>query len=304
MKVLFNTLLAISVAALLGGIITRVRARLSGRRGASVFQHLLNVRLLLRKGSVYSSTTTALFRTAPAVYLGSALLALLFIPVGNLDPLLSFRGDVVVFAYLLGLGRLSLVLAALDTGSSFEGMGASREALYGALIEPALFAVAATLAMVCGYTSLADIFSVMRDLDMQMTIVMVLIAYVLLKIYTVEQGRIPVDDPRTHLELTMIHEAMVLDYSGVDLAMIHIAGWLKGAAVAILAADAIALPLCFKWWTVVPLALAVAAAVGIIESFQARGKLVRNTTYILTVSALAALLLFVAYLLTLNIEIG
>jgi formate hydrogenlyase subunit 4 len=211
---------------------------------------------------------------------------------------------VVVFAYLLGLGRLSLVLAAMDTGSSFEGMGASREALYGALVEPALFAVVATLAMVCGYTSFAEIFSVARDLDMQMTIVMVLLAYVLVKVYTVEQGRVPVDDPRTHLELTMIHEVMVLDYSGVDMAMIHCANWFKGAALAVLAANAVMLPLCFKWWTVAPLSLLVAVIVGVVESSQARGKLVRNTTYILTVSALAALLLFVAYLLTLNIQIS
>lgn len=304
MKEIFNTILMIAIAMLLGGIINRVRSVLSGRRGPSIVQHLHNVALLARKGSVYSPTTTILFRVAPAVYMGSALLALLFIPIGNLDPLLSFRGDVVVFAYLLGLGRLSLVLAAMDTGSSFEGMGASREALYGALVEPALFAVVATLAMVCGYTSFADIFSVARDLDMQMTIVMVLLAYVLVKVYTVEQGRVPVDDPRTHLELTMIHEVMVLDYSGVDMAMIHCANWFKGAALAVLAANAVMLPLCFKWWTVAPLSLLVAVIVGVVESSQARGKLVRNTTYILTVSALAALLLFVAYLLTLNIQIS
>jgi formate hydrogenlyase subunit 4 len=304
MKELFNTILMIAIAMLLGGVITRVRSVLSGRKGPSIVQHLHNVALLARKGSVYSPTTSILFRVAPAVYMGSALLALLFIPIGNIDPLLSFRGDVVVFAYLLGLGRLSLVLAAMDTGSSFEGMGASREALYGALVEPALFAVVATLAMVCGYTSFAEIFSVARDLDMQMTIVMVLLAYVLVKVYTVEQGRVPVDDPRTHLELTMIHEVMVLDYSGVDMAMIHCANWFKGAALAVLAANAVMLPLCFKWWTVAPLSLLVAVIVGVVESSQARGKLVRNTTYILTVSALAALLLFVAYLLTLNIQIS
>ena len=138
MKELFNTILMIAIAMLLGGVINRVRSVLSGRRGPSIVQHLHNVALLARKGSVYSPTTSVLFRVAPAVYMGSALLALLFIPIGNLDPLLSFRGDVVVFAYLLGLGRLSLVLAAMDTGSSFEGMGASREALYGALVEPHL----------------------------------------------------------------------------------------------------------------------------------------------------------------------
>ena len=156
---LLNTLLMVIVALSITGVINRTRALLAGRKGIRFMQHIYNVRLQLRKGAVYSPTTTILFRIAPCVYLGAALMAFLFIPIADLEPLLSFHGDIILVAYLLALARVALVLAALDTGSSFEGMGASREALYGALVEPALMMGMATLALFCGYSSFADIFS-------------------------------------------------------------------------------------------------------------------------------------------------
>ncbi|MDE5622626.1 MAG: NADH-quinone oxidoreductase subunit H, partial [Alistipes sp.] len=154
-----NLLLLLLAALAIPGLINRTRARLAGRKGIRFLQHLYDVRLLLRKGAVYSTTTSALFRLAPSFYLGAALTALLFIPVGDLPPVLSFDGDLVAFAYTLALGRVALVLAALDTGSPFEGMGASREALYGALAEPALLLILATLALVTSFTSFGWIFS-------------------------------------------------------------------------------------------------------------------------------------------------
>ena len=229
---------------------------------------------------------------------------MLFIPVADLYPLISFEGDVICFAYLLALGRVALILAAMDTGSSFEGMGASREALYGALIEPAMMIGFATLAMFCGYTSFADIFAHEQSLNIHLTIVMLLTAYLFIKITFVESGRVPVDDPRTHLELTMIHEVMCLDYCGVDMAMIQIAGWLKTASLSMLAANAIAATGCFHWWLATPLAiLLTGVSVGVVESTQARNKLLRNTTFIVTISALAALIFFIGFLLQLNINI-
>ena len=304
MGILFNTLLMIVVAIAIPGVINRTRALLAGRKGLPFMQHVRNVRLLLRKGTVYSTTTTALFRIAPAVYLGAAIVALLFIPIADLYPLISFEGDVICFAYTLALARVAIILAAMDTGSSFEGMGAAREALYGALIEPALMIGFATLAMFCGYTSFADIYEHEQSFNLHLTIVMFLIAYLFIKITFVESGRVPVDDPRTHLELTMIHEVMCLDYSGVDMGMIHIAGWLKTACFSMIAANAIAATCCFHWWFAVPLAILLTGiSVGIVESTQARNKLVRNTTYIVTISALAALIFFVGYLLQLDINI-
>ena len=304
MGIALNTLLMIVVAVAIPGVINRTRAVLAGRKGVPFTQHLSNVRLLLRKGSVYSTTTTALFRIAPAVYLGAAIVAMLFMPVADLYPLISFEGDMICFAYTLALARVAIILAAMDTGSSFEGMGAAREALYGALIEPALMIGFATLAMFCGYTSFADIFAHEQSFDMHLTIVMLLVAFLFVKITFVESGRVPVDDPRTHLELTMIHEVMCLDYSGIDMGMIHIAGWLKTACFSMIAANAVAATCCFHWWFAVPLAILLTGlSVGIVESTQARNKLVRNTTFIVTISALAALIFFIGYLLKLNINI-
>ena len=304
MGIALNTLLMIVVALSIPGVINRTRAIMAGRKGLPFLQHIRNVRLLLRKGSVYSTTTTALFRIAPAVYLGAAIVAMLFMPVADLYPLISFEGDVICFAYTLALARVAIILAAMDTGSSFEGMGAAREALYGALIEPALMIGFATLAMFCGYTSFADIFAHEQSFNAQLTIVMFLIAYLFISIAFVESGRVPVDDPRTHLELTMIHEVMCLDYSGIDMGMIHITGWLKTACFSMIAANAIAATCCFHWWFAVPLAILLTGiSIGVVESTQARNKLVRNTTFIVTISALAALIFFIGFLLQSDINI-
>ena len=241
---------------------------------------------------------------APAVYLAAAITATLLIPVADLEPIISFEGDIICFAYTLALARAALILAAMDTGSSFEGMGASREALYGALIEPALMIGFATLAMFCGYTTFADIFAVKQSFDLHLTLVMLLAAYLFLRITFVEAGRVPVEDPRTHLELTMIHEVMCLDYGGIDMLMIRIGGWLKTAAFSMIAANAIATVSCFKWWFAAPVAiLLTGVSVGIVESTQARNKLSRNTTFMVTISALAALIFFIGYLLQLDINI-
>ena len=303
MAIVLNTLLIIVTALAIPGVINRTRAILAGRKGLPFTQHLRNVNVLLRKGAVYSTTTTALFRIAPAIYLGAAIVATLMIPVADLYPLISFEGDVICFAYTLALARVAIILAAMDTGSSFEGMGAAREALYGALIEPALMIGFATLALFCGYTSFADIFEHELSFDLHLTIVMLLTAFLFVKITFVESGRVPVDDPRTHLELTMIHEVMCLDYSGIDMGMIHIAGWLKTACFSMIAANAVTATCCFHWWCAVPLAILLTGlSVGIVESTQARNKLSKNTTYIVTISALAALIFFIGFLLKLNIN--
>lgn len=303
MAIVLNTLLIIVTALAIPGVINRTRAILAGRKGLPFTQHLRNVNVLLRKGAVYSTTTTALFRIAPAIYLGAAIVATLMIPVADLYPLISFEGDVICFAYTLALARVAIILAAMDTGSSFEGMGAAREALYGALIEPALMIGFATLALFCGYTSFADIFEHEQSFDLHLTIVMLLTAFLFVKITFVESGRVPVDDPRTHLELTMIHEVMCLDYSGIDMGMIHIAGWLKTACFSMIAANAVTAICCFHWWCAVPLAILLTGlSVGIVESTQARNKLSKNTTYIVTISALAALIFFIGFLLKLNIN--
>ena len=187
---------------------------------------------------------------------------------------------------------------------SFEGMGASREALYGALVEPALLLTTATLALMTGHTSFAAIFSAATPVEVRFTIILLLLGYLLTKIFIVEQGRIPVDDPRTHLELTMIHEAMVLDYSGFDLALITLAGWIKAGLLAVLAASAFASVLYWDTIVVLLLGLAAGLAIGIVESFLARSRMARNSTYIVTILAVALVAFVIAFLLLNQIRIG
>ncbi len=292
------TLLLLAIlSAMIPGVVNRLRARLAGRKGVSFWQHIHNVELLFKKGAVYSTATTALFRIAPSVYLACSMLVLCFVPVGDLPPLISFKGDFVVVAYLLALSRLALILGAMDTASSFEGMGASREALYGALVEPALFMILGAMAMVTGQPSLGAMAQGAAQGGTEIWIVLLLLFYLMVKVITVEAGRVPVDDPRTHLELTMIHEVMELDYCGVDLAMIRMGGWLKTGALAAIASAALAGSLPMPTLFSVALVLMVGVLIGGVESFQARNRLSRNTTWILTILSLSVIVFMTAFIL-------
>ena len=299
-----SVVLNLFVALMLPGIIVRTRALLAGRKGAPFYQHISRLGALLCKAPVYSSATGFVFRLAPVVYLASTVAAMLLVPVGDFSAVLAFNGDIVLFCYLLALGRVMLILAAMETGSSIDGMGASREALYGALLEPALFLVAGTLALVSDSLSFSQVFAGVGSGTPEMVVVMVLVMYALFKIMLVEAGRIPVDDPRTHLELTMIHEAMVLDYRGFDLALITLAGWSKAGLLAVLAASAFASVLYWDTIVVLLLGLAAGLAIGIVESFLARSRMARNSTYIVTILAVALVAFVIAFLLLNQIRIG
>jgi formate hydrogenlyase subunit 4 len=220
-------LLALGLAPLLLGITTRTKAVVAGRIGPPLLQPYYDLMKLMRKSTVYSRTTTWVFRAGPVVGLAAVILATAFVPFGSLPALLSFPGDVVLFAYLLALTRFLTVIAALDTGSSFEGMGASREVTFSTLAEPALLLGLAAVARRTGSLSLSGMVShVTPGAWAQAAPTLALVVAALLIVFLAENGRIPVDDPTTHLELTMIHEVMVLDYGGPDLALI-----LYGAAV-------------------------------------------------------------------------
>lgn len=299
-----SLVLNLFVALMLPGMIVRTRALLAGRKGAPFYQHISRLGALLCKAPVYSPATGFVFWLAPVVYLASTVAAMLLVPVGDFSAVLAFNGDIVLFCYLLALGRVMLILAAMETGSSIDGMGASREALYGALLEPALFLVAGTLALVSDSLSFSQVFAGVGSGTPEMVVVMVLVMYALFKIMLVEAGRIPVDDPRTHLELTMIHEAMVLDYSGFDLALITLAGWIKAGLLAVLAASAFASVLYWDTIVVLLLGLAAGLAIGIVESFLARSRMARNSTYIVTILAVALVAFVIAFLLLNQIRIG
>jgi formate hydrogenlyase subunit 4 len=230
------------------------------------------------------------------VGLASAAAALIFLPLGNLPALLAFPGDFILFAYLLCLMRFFTVLAALDTGSSFEGMGASREVLFSALAEPALFLGLAAIAAQTRSLSLSGMVGGISASSWAAEgPALALVCAALFVVLLAENSRIPVDDPNTHLELTMIHEVMVLDHCGVDFAFIQygaalklwvLGGLLVGIAVPVRTGDAF---LDLGAFLIGMLILAV--MIGIVESSMARLRLTRVPAFILGAAALAALAL-------------
>jgi len=205
MKMIYP-ILSIILAPLLFGVINKTKAFFAGRTGQPVFQLYFDLLKLLRKGAVYSQTTTWIFRIAPIVGLVSVMITAYII-----SGALSFDGDIILFVYLLGLMRFFTIIAALDTGSSFEGMGASREAWFGLLAEPALFLALFTLIKITGYLSLSGMLGhITPEIWNKYGVSLIMVSITILIIFLVENSRIPFDDPNTHLELTMIHEVMVL----------------------------------------------------------------------------------------------
>jgi formate hydrogenlyase subunit 4 len=289
----FGIILILLTALLFPGIISWVKARLVGRKGPSLFLPYFQVLRLLKKGSVYSRTTGFLFGFAPVLNLSVMLVAILFLPLGGTKGLLSFTGDFVFVAYLFALGRFFMVLAAMDTGSGFEGMGANREALYGMLVEPAFFLIIGTLALLTGYTSFYNLFDTFHNSGFINNAIALLMAYVLIWVSMVENSRLPVDDPKTHLELTMVHEVMILDHSGFDLALFHIANALRFAFFGILITN-LMIPsgssALFFLSAYLLFQAVYASLVGGLETFRARNKIAKNPQWIITLSAIGILI--------------
>ena len=297
---MISILLIVVSALFFVGIITKIKAKIAARKMPSILQPLYDVMRLFKKGAVYSSTTSLIFKIAPIVYFSSVLVALFFIPFGGKAGLLSFHGDFVFFAYLLAIGKFMMIIAAMDTGSGFEGMGANREALYSMLVEPAFFILAGSVALFTNHISFHELFAhfhISSNLSYAISIVAI---YVLIYIAMVENSRMPVDDPKTHLELTMLHEVMVLDNSGFDLALIHIATWLKFAIYGSLISNFI-IKSTWNLYEQIALYLGVqiafACLVGILEAFKARNKMNKNPQWIIVLSAIAV----VSFLTTLII---
>ncbi|HEU0265894.1 MAG TPA: NADH-quinone oxidoreductase subunit H [Geobacterales bacterium] len=290
---LIHLLLMLFMPPLLFGVIGKTKAAFSGRVGAPYLQPYHDLFRLWRKGAVFSSSTTFLFRAGPIVSLAAIVTAGLLIPLGSHLPPLSFTGDMIFFAYLLALARFFTMAAALDTGSSFEGMGAAREASFACLAEPTLFFALVVLARLSGSLTLSSMLtgSFSRSWDTTGAAIVLLVA-ALFVVLLVENCRIPFDDPTTHLELTMIHEVMVLDHSGPLFGFIQYGATLK---LFILGAFFLNIALPFSccndmanWLFFIAAMLALAISIGVIESVMARLRLLRIPQLLVAATILAA----------------
>ena len=278
---------------LLIGLIAKVKAFFAGRNGPPVLQPYFDLIKLVRKGTVISRTTTWVFRLGPVAGVLTAVLAGLMVPLGGVAAPVSFTGDLLLAAYLLALGRFCTILSALDTGSAFEGMGASREAAYSCLAEPALFLGFVALALLMPKGEALTLANLLTAAPHGWSLIaggMALVVAAWAVVLLVENCRIPFDDPNTHLELTMIHEVMVLDHSGPPLGLI-----LYGAAVKFTVIGMLLLGLLLPRTgdLAADLALgvggllAVAVGVGVIESSMARLRLLRIPLLLVSAGLLA-----------------
>lgn len=291
---MISFILMIVASLFVSGIIVRTKSMMSGRKGPGIMQPMKDIVRLLKKGTVYSNTTSWVFRVAPTIYFSSILMAMTLLPLGGSRGLLSFNGDFVFFAYVLATGKFFNIIAALDTGSSFEGMGASREALFSMLAEPAFFILMGSLGLLTGATSFEAIFQALHFGSYVTYALGIIGTFILLMLTMIENSRMPIDDPKTHLELTMIHEVMILDNSGFDLGLILQATNFKFVIYGTLIANMFMgnLPL----YDTIPLFFIIQTAfgisIGLIESFMARYRMGHNAQFVLILSSLSLLILF------------
>jgi formate hydrogenlyase subunit 4 len=224
---LAQLVLVLVLAPLLTGVTRKIRSRLLRRTGPSVFQPYRDLLKLIRKEAVVAENASWLFRVAPYVIFATTWLAAALVPTFAAGLTFSAAADVIVIVALLGTARFFLALAGLDVGTSFGGIGSSREMMFASLAEPAMLLVVFTVSLFAGSTQLSSISAYMTGPEVGLNISLALALVALIIVSLAENARIPVDNPATHLELTMVHEAMILEYSGRHLAVIEAAASLK-----------------------------------------------------------------------------
>jgi formate hydrogenlyase subunit 4 len=224
---LLQMTLVIALAPGLTGLIRKVKARLTRRRGAPILQPYFDLARLARKEAIVADSATSYFRVAPYLIFASTWVAAALVPTFATGLLFSWSADLIAIVALLGFGRFALTLAGMDVGTSFGGLGASREAMFATLAEPAMMSIVFCLALLAGSTQLSTIAEFMTTHDVGLRVTLGMAAVALVMVALAENGRVPIDNPATHLELTMVHEAMILEYSGRHLALIELAAMLK-----------------------------------------------------------------------------
>lgn len=287
---LVNLIILLFVPFIMMGLIKKTKAFWAGKKGPSIFQPLHDFVRLIKKDFVISKTTSFVFNIAPIFAISTVLFAAMFAPLATGKPLIIIPAGVIVFAYTLGLGKFMSLVAAMDTGSSFEGMGASREACFTSIVEPAFFMLMASIMVLTGnytFESLSNIIANAGNYGILITIFAVIVLFIML---LVEGSRVPVDDPATHLELTMIHEVMILDNSGSDLALYSWANGIKMLLISSLIACMVIphnLPILIHVLCYLLVAGIISIAIGTVESGMARIRMSHVFEFIFIMSSLA-----------------
>lgn len=300
---LFCFIFALIACPALIGIINKVKAFFAGRKGPRLLQLYYDIFKLLRKDRILSETSTCIMELGPIVNLGAIITAAFLMPAAGAASPLGFNGDIILFFYLFALGRIVTIFTALDTGSAFEGMGASREAQFSAIVEIVVFTIITFLALVStGEFSLGLIQSIsIANTGIGLSVTpLLLIAVAFFLVILCENCRVPFDDPETHLELTMIHEAMILDNAGPDLAIIHYAAalklWIMSGFLVLLIMPRLIANTAATFFIYHIGIILIAIIIGVVESILARARFVKIPQLLLsafTISLIAIFLLAV-----------
>jgi formate hydrogenlyase subunit 4 len=252
-------LLVLLLAPLLTGIVRKVKARFLRRQGPPLIQAYLDLVRLMRKEVVLAHSASWLFRVIPYLIFAATWVAASLVPTFQTGLMFSWSADLIAIIALIGSARFFLALAGLDVGTSFGGIGSSREVMIASLAEPAMIMIVFTLALVAGSTQLSTMAAYMVSSEVGLRVSLGLALLALIMVAVAENARIPIDNPATHLELTMVHEAMVLEYSGRHLALIELSAALKLLLYVSLIACVFA-----PWGLAAPGAGAGALAVGVV----------------------------------------
>ena len=293
---ILNILILFIAPFILLGILKKTKAFWAGRKGVSIFQPLWDFIRLMKKDAVYSTTTSWVFKFAPIASFSAIIFASFFVPLATGKAIINVPFAFIIFAYTLGFGKFFSIISALDTGSSFEGMGASREACFSTIVEPAFFIMMASIIALSQNYTFESIKLILKNAGVYGVLIIILAAVTLFIMLLVENCRVPVDDPTTHLELTMIHEVMILDNSGPDLGLITWGAAIKMFLFEALIANLI-LPLGESTLWNILLFLAIVALIsfiiGTVESAIARFRMthVFEFIFIMTLTALLILAL-------------
>ena len=290
MIIFLNIIFFLIIPFLMVGIIRKTKAFFGARYGASIIQPFWDFVKLMKKESVFSTSTTLLFKLAPVVSLACIVFAFLFVPMVQGQAIINLQGELIVFAYALGLAKFISILASMETASSFEGMGSSREACFTTIIEPAFFIVIASIMALCKIYTFDSLNQIIHSSGSIGYLIILFAVLSLLIMLLVEGARVPVDDPSTHLELTMIHEVMVLDNSSQELAIINFNAAAKMFLISCLIATLIT-PTNLSLWASVGIFLGImlliSILIGIIESSIARLRMSHVFEFVFIMSSFA-----------------